>query len=219
MTEDRGGLADATYVEASTVPADADPSGPVGGVLLAAGRGTRFEGGNKLLATVDGEPVVRRAAWSLVDSSLAEVVVVVGHEGDAVAEAVEPLDVTVVHNDAYERGQSTSMHRGVEHAREHGWDAIVFGLGDMPAVDPASVDALVRAYAAGHGTVLAAAADGERGNPTLFDASTYDALLAVEGDTGGRPVMRDAEEVALVETGDPGVLRDVDRDGDLQQFE
>jgi molybdenum cofactor cytidylyltransferase len=222
MGDQSGGIANAPVVEPGDIPADLDPvAGPgasVGGVLLAAGRGTRFEAGNKLLATIEGEPVVRRAARSLVDSSLDEVVVVVGHEADAVADAVAPLDVAVVHNEAYERGQSTSMHRGVERAGEREWAAIVFGLGDMPAVEPRSVDLLVRAHAAGVGSVLAAAADGERGNPVLFDASTYDDLLAVEGDTGGRPVVLGADDLALVETGDPAVTRDVDRASDLDAF-
>lgn len=217
MDDRTGDLADAPRVEPDDLPAGVD-AGSVGGVLLAAGLGTRFEGGNKLLATLDGEPVVRRAARTLVDSSLDDVLVVVGHEGHAVADAVAPLDVDVVHNEAYERGQSTSLHRGVERARERGWDAVVFALGDMPAVEPRSVNLLVRAHAAGEWVILAAATDGQRGNPALFDASTYDDLLAVEGDTGGRPVMLAAADVALVETGDPAVTRDVDRVPDLEWF-
>lgn len=218
MDDQSGGLVDAPLVDPGDLPADVEREGRVGGVLLAAGRGTRFDGGNKLLATLDGDPVVRRAARTLVESSLDEVVVVVGHEASAVADAVAPLDVDVVHNEQFERGQSTSIHRGVERARERDWTAIVFGLGDMPAVDARSVDLLVRSHAAGEGAILAAAADGERGNPTLFDASTYGDLLAVEGDTGGRPVMLAADDVALVETGDPAVTRDVDRTTDLEWF-
>lgn len=218
MSDQPDGLADAPVVEPDDLSADAGHGGPVGGILLAAGRGTRFEGDNKLLATVEGEPVVRRAARTLVASSLDEVVVVVGHEAAAVADAVAPLDVDVVRNEEYERGQSTSMHCGVEKALERGWTATVFGLGDMPAVDSRSVDLLVRAHAAGEGTILAAAAEGERGNPALFDASTYEALLSIEGDTGGRPVMLASDDVALVETGDPAVTRDVDYAADLDQF-
>lgn len=218
MVDRSGPLADAPLVEPGDLPADVEAPGSVRGVLLAAGRGTRFEGGNKLLASIDGDPVVRRAARTLVESTLDEVLVVVGHEAAAVADAVDPLDVDVVRNDEYERGQSTSIHRGVERALDGGWTAVVFALGDMPAVDPRSVDLLVRAHGAGDGTILAAAAGGERGNPVLFDERTYDDLLAVEGDTGGRPVMRASDDVALVETGDPGVTRDVDYAADLDQF-
>jgi len=48
-----------------------------------------------------------------------------------------------------------------------------------------------------------------------FGRGYFDRLAAVEGDTGGRSVLFEAPETRLVETGDPGVVRDVDRPGDL----
>jgi len=49
----------------------------------------------------------------------------------------------------------------------------------------------------------------------LFAAEHFDALADASGDTGGRSVLLDAEDGAIVETGDTGVLRDVDRPDDL----
>lgn len=207
-----------TIIDRSDLPT-ALPDATVGGVLLAAGTSTRFGSGNKLLATVAGESVVRRAATTLCESALDDVVVVVGFEADRIRAELDDLDVAIVHNDAYAAGQHTSVHRGVTAARDRDWDATVFGLGDMPAVDPTSVDLLLRAYAAGVGRVLPAAFEGKRGNPVLFDASTYEDLLTVADDTGGRRVIRAADDVALVETGDPGIVRDVDVDADLERFE
>jgi molybdenum cofactor cytidylyltransferase len=85
----------------------------------------------------------------------------------------------------------------------------------MPRVDPDSVCALVRAYRGGAGDALAAAHGGRRGNPVLFDACHFPALASVEGDRGGREVLLSGERSALVETGDPGVRRDVDTTDDL----
>jgi len=51
-------------------------------------------------------------------------------------------------------------------------DAVVFLPGDMPAVDPATVQQLIDAYRAGLGTALAAAFDGRRGNPGCSIDST-----------------------------------------------
>jgi molybdenum cofactor cytidylyltransferase len=197
-----------------------DGGATVGGVLLAAGQSSRFDPGNKLLATLEGTPLVRRAAETLTESRLAEVVVVTGYEADAVREAFDGLDVTIRHNESYARGQSTSLHEGVQAARERGWDAIVFGLGDMPAVAPTSVDALLDAYASrpGSTSIFPAAYQGKRGNPVLFDASQFDDLLAVTGDTGGRELILSSDDVELVETDDPGVTRDVDYAADLDRF-
>jgi len=185
----------------------------VGGVLLAAGMGTRFEGGNKLLADLDGEPVVRRAARTLIDSPVDEVVVVLGHDAEAVDSALADLDIAVRHNENYAEGQSTSVAVGVAAARDRGWDAALFALGDMPHVDSETIETLVNAYRADAGSVLAPACEGTRGNPVLFDSQHFDALADVSGDRGGRDIIDDIG--TLVPVDDPGVRQDIDRRGDL----
>ena len=190
----------------------------IGGVVLAAGRSTRFEAGNKLLAEVDGVPIVRRAVETLRRSAVDEVVVVVGHEASRVAEALDGLDATVLRNEDYDEGQSTSVRAGVDVARRGDWDAVVFALGDMPFVSPATVDALRGAYEAGDGTIAAAAYEGKRGNPVLFGSEHFDALASVTGDRGGRRLIEGHEDAVLVESDDPGVTRDVDYEADLEKY-
>lgn len=186
------------------------------GVVLAAGTSSRYGAANKLLTTVDGAPMVRRSTEALLAADLDAVVAVVGHEVERVRAALDDA-VPTVDNDRYAAGQATSVATGVRAARDRDADAIVFALGDMPWVDPASVDALRAAYAAGAGDALAAAVDGERGNPVLFDRRYFDALVDgdVDGDGGGREILLSSEAAALVETGDPGVRRDVDRPDDV----
>ena len=190
----------------------------VGGVVLAAGPGERYDGSYKLLETVDGTPMIRRAVAAMTESRVADVVVIVGHEADAVREAIGDLDVEYVENRAYQEGQSTSLHLGVEVARERDWDATVFGLGDMPFVTSSAIDAVIDAYADGRSTIVAAGFESKRGNPTLFDKSHYDALMDVTGDTGGRPVIMASADVGIVETGEPGVMRDIDTVEDYDEY-
>lgn len=187
------------------------------GVLLAAGTSTRFGDRNKLLADLDGEPLVRHAARTLLDADLLEIVAVVGYEAGAVRDALDDCDLRVVENPGYEAGLSTSVARGVDAAGDAGADATVFLPGDMPAVAPATVDLLVDAHSAGLATAVAAAHEGHRGNPVLFDREHFDALRRLEGDVGGREVLLGCDAGALVETGDPGVRRDVDTREDLDR--
>lgn len=195
-------------------------SGPsdnaVVGVLLAAGTGSRFGDSNKLLATFDGEPLVRHAGRTLAGADLTERIVVVGADGDRVRSALSGFDVRFVHNPHYTDGQATSLRAGLQAARPA--DAVVFALGDMPLVAPASVNALIDTYAQRPLTALAAAYDGRRGNPVLFDSTHFGALETVSGDTGGRRVLLTSDRSALVETGDPGVLCDVDTTDDLRRL-
>ncbi|WP_435181220.1 nucleotidyltransferase family protein [Halorussus sp. AFM4] len=195
-----------------------DGEGAVGGVVLAAGVSERFEDGNKLLATVTDEPIVRHSVQSLLDSELAEVVVVVGHEAEAVRDALDGLDVMFRHNEDYAEGQSTSVRVGVETALERGWDGVVFALGDMPFVASDTVDALRDAYVAGVGTILAPSYEGKRGNPVLFGSEHFDVLSDVTGDRGGRRLIEEHEDAALIETEDVGVVRDIDRERDIQRY-
>lgn len=189
---------------------------PVAGVLLAAGTSSRFGERNKLLATLNGEPLVRHAARTLAEAAVDPLVAVVGADGDRVAAALDGLGFSVVENPNYAEGQATSVRAGVRAVRDASDVAgAVFALGDMPLVAPASVDALVAAYRASEATALAAAYDGERGNPVLFDSRYFGVLANVDGDVGGRDILLSGGDSVLVETGDPGVRRDVDTRTDL----
>ena len=198
-------------------PATASGLDDVAGVLLAAGESSRFGADNKLLAEVGGDPVVRRAAATLLDAGLGTVLVVIGHEAGEVRAALSGLDCDFVENPDHGEGQATSVAAGVESLLESAVvpDAVVFALGDMPAVTPETVRRLVGAYRSGMGDALAAAFEGQRGNPVLFDAKFLPALGTVGGDRGARDVLLSSDRAALVETGDPGVLADVDEPADL----
>ncbi len=69
-------------------PAAAAGTPRIAALVLAAGRSTRMGGPNKLLATIDGVPLVRHAAEAALGAGLAEVVVVTGHQGEAVRGAL-----------------------------------------------------------------------------------------------------------------------------------
>lgn len=206
---------DLPVIDSADLEPDDDPAG-ISGVLLAAGESTRFDDGNKLLATLDDEPLVWHAGLALAEAGLEPRIAVLGRDADEVESALSGLGFEFVRNPDYADGQATSVRRGIR-ALE-GVDATVIALGDMPAVEPASVAALVAAYRAGEGTALAAAHEGRRGNPVLFDRRHFDTLRALDGDTGGRDVLLAGEESALVQTGDPGVCADVDTRSDIARL-
>jgi len=113
-----GGLLDEIVVRPSprneTEAADRAPgAGPrIAAVVLAAGRASRM-GSNKLIAELDGEPIVRRTVRAVLASRARPVVVVTGHEADAVHAALTGLAVKLVHNPDYADGMSTSLRAGV----------------------------------------------------------------------------------------------------------
>lgn len=189
------------------------------GIVLAAGISSRYGPENKLLQEIDGVPIVRQAVESLLVAGLDEVVVIVGHESDAVREVLEDVDIRICENETYKAGQSTSVREGIRATAERDADAVLIALGDMPFVSPMSVRILLTAYERWEVSALAAAYNGRRGNPVLFDAGHIDALTDLCGDVGGLEILLAADDAVLVETDDPGVLRDVDEPADIPEGE
>lgn len=194
-------------------PFDPDDTPRVAGIVLAAGTSSRFGQQNKLLTPIDGKPLVRHAVDPVCEV-LPHVLVVLGHEGDAVRSAIDDLPVSFVQNEAYATGQASSVRCGLQ-AVGPAVDGALFALGDMPDVQPGSIEMLVNAFGAGVGDPVVAAYDGQRGNPVVFGQQYFERLAAVSGDIGGRAILESAPDIALVATGDPGVSRDINTPADL----
>ena len=89
----------------------------IGGVLLAAGAGSRFRaagGGIKLLAPVDGRPLVERALAALAAAPLGDRVIVLGAHADELLAAIDLHGARPVRNERWERGMASSLHAGLE---------------------------------------------------------------------------------------------------------
>ncbi|MFB6105169.1 MAG: NTP transferase domain-containing protein [Halobacteriaceae archaeon] len=185
----------------------------IAGVLLAAGESTRYAGGNKLLAEVDGDPVVVRAARTLCSAPIEACLAVLGHQAERVGPALADLPIETTVNPEYEAGQATSVRRGVEWAMDVDADAAVLALGDMPWVTPETYEVVIDAYHDG-AEIVVPEYHGDRGNPVLFDATHFPALANVSGDSGGRQLFA-SHDVTRIPVEDPGVCRDVDEPADL----
>ncbi len=125
---------------------------------------------------------------------------------------ISDLPVKIVHNPDWSAGQSTSLIIGLE-AIKDSCEAVIFMLGDMPAVGLTTLEALVETHRKTLESVVAPLAGGRWGNPVLFDRRTFEALTRVEGDRGGR-VLFDRYPPHPI-TADESVLMDIDRQEDL----
>ena len=204
-------------VAAVSVPS---PRREVAVVVLAAGQSRRMGRRNKLLEAVDGEPMVRhavRAAASAADGR--PVVVVTGHEREAVEAALSGYDVAFAHNPEYGAGLSTSLARGVA-ALPPGIEGAIVCLADMPGVRAEHLERLRDAFDPGAGAAICVATRrGKRGNPVLFASRFFPEMCDVEGDVGARHLVGAyAELVREVEMPDDGVLLDIDSPSALRAY-
>ncbi len=167
----------------------------LGIVVLAAGRASRMgEGGpHKLLAEFEGEALVRRVVRQAVEADCGPVFVVTGHRSSDIATALAGLDVQLVNNPAYARGMASSLRAGLLAAEAAGLPAIMVLLADMPNVATDDIQLMAKTLRkAETPAIIRAVADGQRGNPVILPAHTFEALKALEGDIGARAVIESA---------------------------
>ena len=185
---------------------------PIVGILLAAGRGTRF-GGDKLLAVLpDGECVGAAAARNLL-AVLPEVVAVVRPDDAALAAALGANGVRIVRCASADDGMGASLACAVRAwPGAAGW---IVALADMPWIQPSTIARVAGAVTGG--AVVAAPFHGEaRGHPVGFGRSCYDALAALTGDEGAKSVVAShRDRIARIDVDDAGILRDIDTPADL----
>jgi len=184
--------------------------GPIVGILLAAGSASRF-GGEKLLAPLpDGTPI-GVAALEHLAAVVDAVVVVVRRHDDTLAAAFAARGARVTACPHAAEGMGASLAWGIRAAPVAA--AWLIALADMPWVQPATMAEIVKALRGG-APIAAPRRLGRRGHPVGFAADRYPELIALSGDEGAKALLA-RRRVALIDTEDAGVLRDVDTRQDL----
>jgi molybdenum cofactor cytidylyltransferase len=186
-------------------------------VVLAAGASRRMGRANKLLADLDGEPLISHAVDAALASRAANVIVVTGYQAARVRAALAGRDVGFAHNRYFARGLSSSLRRGLR-ALDPAIDGALICLGDMPRISAADLDTLIAAFARADRPICVPVRGRRRGNPVLWPARHFPVLRALQGDVGARPLLRRyAREVVRVAMPDAGVTYDVDTPADLSR--
>ncbi len=191
----------------------------VAAVVVAAGASVRM-GRNKLLLTLDGETVVGRAVRTAAAAGLDPVVVVTGHEHEAVEAALHGLPCRTVFNSEHARGQHTSVGAGVAALAGHSappearCTAAIVILADMPFVTAEMLRAVAERHAATGAPVVASRYGGEIiAPPILYHRRLFAELTRMDRRCGRQVVQRhraDAVEVDWPEE----MMRDLDRPSD-----
>jgi CTP:molybdopterin cytidylyltransferase MocA len=186
-------------------------------VVLAAGASLRFRG-TKQLAKVGRKSLVERVLDSIPQAEVREVVVVIGHDAEAVGRAAgERKDVKVVINSAYRAGMATSIRAGIL-ALATDTDGAMLLLGDQPFITRSLLRRLVKAFEERAPTrKIVAAAHGDLVSPpVIFSREYFRELMELEGDHGARSVIaRHPDSLRLVRVRSKAVLADVDTPDDL----
>jgi molybdenum cofactor cytidylyltransferase len=188
-------------------------------IVLAAGKSTRMEGHNKLLAEIQGKPMIRRVVEAAIRSKVDEIIVVLGWDEARVREVLAGLRCRLVVNKDFEKGQSSSLKTGLNEVNLD-TSAVLVLPGDIAEIDYGSIDKVVNSYILNDGTILVAAHNGRHGHPILIDRKLFKDVAQISEETSGlKSVIKNHEnEIRLVEVGTDNILRDVDTPEDLRRL-
>jgi molybdenum cofactor cytidylyltransferase len=190
--------------------------------VLAAGQSSRFraQGGSdvtKLVAKLDGKPIVRRVVEAALATRARPVVVVTGYARDTVEAALADVDVEFAFNPKFASGLASSLSAGLSAMPVDVGGAVVL-LGDMPWIEPRLIDALLDAFLVRKDALAAVPLhEGRRGNPVLLGRGLFDAAMRLTGDEGARRLIGalSADELVEVQASDTSAILDIDTPDDL----
>jgi molybdenum cofactor cytidylyltransferase len=182
----------------------------IGGLVLAAGAGSRF-GGSKQLADLDGRPLLEHSIRAVTAAPVGRVVVVLGCGAEDVLAALDTNGAEAVVCERWQEGQSASLACGLAELSE--CEAVVVTLGDQPFVSPDAIGRLIAARGEGAAAVRATY-DGAPGHPVLLERVLFERMRDVTGDHGARNLLM-SMQTREVPCEDLGGGQDVDTPAQL----
>ncbi len=158
----------------------------IAGIILAAGFSKRF-GGNKLLAEVNGVKMIERVIKACNNSSLDRVLLI--YRNEEIKNIGEKYNIETFYNNNAHLGQSASVKLGVEKAENS--SAYMFVMGDQPFITSKLINKLVDKFKNNRFSITVPCYEGKNGNPVTFSSIYREDFLTLQGDKGGRDIIKE----------------------------
>lgn len=180
-------------------------------VVLSAGESSRM-GRPKALLPIDGRTFIENIVAALKKSSVAKVMVVLGHNADEMIQRIEHLPVEILVNPDYKLGQLSSLQVAVRRLeREPDCDGMLVHLVDHPYVNTELVQTMIKRYEDTGKLIVVPRYNGKRGHPVIFSRKLFSELLAAPVDQGAKAVVNAHRDDTLeIDTEAEGVTVDID---------
>lgn len=178
----------------------------VSAIIMASGFGSRM-GRNKLLLPYKGKSMIEYVIDAVLNSDLKEKVFI-GREEQVLKIAGERGIKTVVNPNAY-RGQSEAIKLGIKNLTTA--NGYMFFTGDQPFINSEVINTLIREFEKYSNSIIVPLCNDKPSSPVIFPEDLKGELLELDGDTGGREVIKtNLNRVKYVPMNKPHCLIDVD---------
>ena len=180
-------------------------------VVLSAGESSRM-GRPKALLPIDGQTFIEKIVGALKKSSVAKVIVVLGHNADEMRRHIQHLPIEILVNPDYKLGQLSSLQVAVRSLeKEADCDGMLVHLVDHPYVNTQLLESMIKLCEETAKLIIVPRYNGTRGHPVIFSRKLFKELLAAPMDQGAKAVV-DAHRADTLEidTEDEGITLDID---------
>jgi molybdenum cofactor cytidylyltransferase len=190
------------------------------GILLAAGRSTRFGRDKRIECLPEDTPIVLASALNL--KPYVDRLFVAIHDEDQALEALlnaAGIEFFVCPEALNGMGHSLAnvaslILKTLQAEAVNTWQ-ILLALADMPFIHPTSYQRVVESLEQG-ASIVRPEYQGHTGHPVGFSAQWWTPLLALEGEHGAREMIaQHPDQLTLVACDDPGSIFDIDHPEDL----
>ncbi len=191
------------------------------GVILAAGNSTRMGKDNKLLKNIDGTPLIRNIALEISKSNLDSCSIVLGYQSDKVADVIKDLNINLILNPLWKKGQASSLKAALNSLTPSYSDLLIM-LGDLPGIKSGHINRIIEEHLSSENRtskITIPSFKGQKGNPVIWGRAFFHDLSNLEGDVGGRVLFgQHPAAINLIEMDDPSVVTDTDTPEDFEDF-
>lgn len=157
----------------------------INGIILASGFSRRM-GQNKLLMKINEETIIERVIKEVKKSEIEKIYIVTNNE--EIKNIAYKWDIEVIENKHAIKGQSESIKVAVKEIKDEG--DLMFFCGDQPFIDFKTINNLIYISKRNIDKIIVPIFEKRRGNPVIFPRSFRLDLLNLEGDVGGRYIIK-----------------------------
>jgi len=168
----------------------------------------------KQLMPLGESTIIEQAIDNLSSSAVNEVIVVLGHKAEEIAETISAKPVKIVFNPNYGEGMSTSVIAGLTLVDPRA-QAVMLALGDQPLVDSQTINRLIDEFHKSDKGIAIPTYKGKRGHPVILATGYKSELLELKGDIGAREIIKHhPQDVLEVAVDSESVISDIDTGDD-----
>jgi len=191
----------------------------VAAILLAAGSSRRMGKENKLLLPYQGRPMIQHQVYEIQQSSLTDLIVVLGYDAEQVGAALSS-QIRTVFNENHLAGMTSSIQAGIA-GIEKKTKGYMICLSDMPLLRTKDYNEIIDFFLKNIDKyprlIVQPVYQQQRGNPVIFSHYYRKELLTHMAPEGCREIIRrNKEEVRQLDMSEPNILKDLDTPADYR---